>query len=676
MRGTIQLLVVLVLLLGNAAFSATLVLRSGEKLEGEVKAISERGIVFNTDNGTRTIPLDELYELKLDRPWIIALADGSKRAGRLEVRKGQWYLDSIPLNFYSIFAFAPAKESVLSEKSPSVASKKSAFSQSSTSAGSKHEATSSTSFTPPGSKEIDKNSLLSAEIKLTNGALKGELLLLTPRYLLLQSADGSFAKIPLGKVKDLSVDTPWTVVDLEGKRYTGELKSENGEWKIDGVSLDLDQVVAFVPRLDLKRSHGLESPAKTPNTSAIKIGQSSQSRVLKRESSRREQPKIKQASVPCMSPELLNEAPKVDVAGWNPDVAVKTAGDFAKSGDWAEAVRIFKQTVNYNPDAVRAWIRLGHAYRTLAAACAEQGEAERSLDYYEKAIKTFDEALSRAERVRDRKEASYWKSRVEKEKAWGPVAVEAFEKGYAAYQKKDYVSAAEFFKKAAEANPKWPDAFYWQGRALLELDRREEAIKAFQQALTADPSFKAAQERLLKLGVVAQNLSLDALLREAYQKEVAGDLAGARDLYLEATKRFPTSFKAYYRLGLISRRMGLWQETLEALNQALKLADEQNAKQVRYWLGRIQKDATYGIPAVDAFEKGYQLYAKGDYQSAAERFAEAARMAPSWADAFYWQARSLLKLGQVEDARQLLKKVLELDPSHAGANQLLRSLSY
>jgi len=630
------------------AFAASVETKDGARFQGTVVAISERGVVIRTAEGERVVPPEEVVTLELDRPWALGFANGEKKTGRLAVRSGTWSLDGEPFNFYSVFAFAPVQETApaASEEAPRPPAK---------------AATGARALGPRAPLRLPQG-----QVEFAGQRLDGEVLLVTPSYLLLLLPKGELVKIPLARIEAFSSDIPWTAVDLEGRGLTGALQAEGGRWTIGDLPLDLDRTVAFVPRLDLARKgeEQAAAPAHTDRGSAS--GEKSPEKKQKASSDGRKDT--------CPDPGVLQAPSRVNVAGWAPEVAIKTAGDFAQSGDWVEAIRIYSQIVADAPDQTSAWMRLGSAYRQLALRCQAQGRDERSQAYFDRAEKAYAEAQRRATSPREQKIAAYWRSRLEDERRWGPVAVEAFEKGYDAFQKNDFEAAAAAFEKASQASPGWPDAAYWRGRALLQMGKREAAIRALNEALVANPNFNAARDLLLKLGIVAEGTPLQSLLAEAYRRETEGDLEGARRIYTAAAERFPDAFPVVYRLGLLDRKLGLWEEAKVMLSKALELADQDDARTVRYWLGRLDRDARYGIQAVDFFEKGYAAYARGDYEEAAARFAKAAELAPEWADAYYWQARSKLKLGQRAEALALLQKTLAIDPGHEGAKTLFRKL--
>jgi len=643
---------VLLLLLSGAASAATLVTRDGRELVGKVKSISESGVVISTNQGVLSVPPDEVESLWLDGPWILGFADGERKQGRLEVSGGSWYLNGERFNFYSVYAFAPVGEAASRD----------------TDRGGRESAGNEWDEAPPasGAAEAGADGLLAGRLRVAGRDLSGRLLAITPDYLVLQPVGGKPQRFETAGVEELASKAPWTVVASSGGELTGRLTVSRGEWRIGGKAFDPETVAAFVLRLDLVGANAAPAPAEEPE-SVQPVGEEAESSREKVEASG-------EAVEICPDPDSLKRPAATDVADWSLRAALGTGRDFEDSGDLAEAVRIYRQVLASHPEEANAWLYLGLAYRKLAAACEREGEGERADRYYQQAERVFSDGAARVSGDADKKLLRYWLARVRQEGAWGREAAESFEKGYAAYQREDFGAAADDFGAAAAASPDWPDAYYWQARALLNLGKDKEAAAALRRALQADPDFKPAQDLLLSLGEVGEKVSLSALLKEAYQKEVSGDLDGARDLYLQAVRRFPDSFEAHYRLGLLDRKLGRWDEARVMLERAAELADPEHARMVRYWLGRLPKDAAHGITAVDYFEKGYAAYTRGDYRQAAEYFEKADESAGGWTDALYWRARSLIKLGQTDEARRLLEEVLRLDPEHAGASTLLREL--
>ena len=484
---------VLLLLLSGVASAATLVTRDGRELVGKVKSISESGVVISTNQGVVIVLPDEVESLWLDDPWILGFANGDRKQGRLEVSGGNWYLNGERFNFYSVYAFAPAREAV----------SRGAERGGRESAGDEGNATSVVGF----GHETATDGLLAGRLRVDGRDLSGRLLAITPDYLVLQPVGGRPQRFATAGVEELASGAPWTVVASNGGELTGRLVVSGGVWRIGGKAFDPETAAAFVLRLDLVRANAAPELAKKPEP-AQSEGRAGDGQA--------EVEANEEAIEACPDPDSLKRSAAANVGGWSARAALAAGRDFEISGDLAEAARIYRQVLTSHPDETNAWLYLGLVYRKLAAACEREGEGERVGWYYEQSEKVFSNGADRATNDADKKLLHYWLTRVRQERAWGREAAEFFEKGYAAYQKKDFAVAADDFGAAAAANPDWPNAHYWQARALLRLGKNKEAAAALRRALQADPDFGPAQDLLLSLGEVGEKVPLPALLKEAY----------------------------------------------------------------------------------------------------------------------------------------------------------------
>ena len=124
---------------------------------------------------------------------------------------------------------------------------------------------------------------------------------------------------------------------------------------------------------------------------------------------------------------------------------------------------------------------------SVSMLCA-QGEID-----YERAHQVL--MLREAERARRRMEAEREWQRLGREEPslkWEELSKEEkaqkeFEKALEAVRKKKYERALRQLKKATEIDPQHTGAFYEMGRIRLQQNRKEEARKAFEQAIVANP---------------------------------------------------------------------------------------------------------------------------------------------------------------------------------------------
>jgi tetratricopeptide (TPR) repeat protein len=74
------------------------------------------------------------------------------------------------------------------------------------------------------------------------------------------------------------------------------------------------------------------------------------------------------------------------------------------------------------------------------------------------------------------------------------------EKGFLFFDTGKPAEALQVFTMATQVNPAYADAWYWKGKCQEQQLQKENAIKAYQQALTLDPGLKEAGAALQRLG--------------------------------------------------------------------------------------------------------------------------------------------------------------------------------
>ncbi len=117
----------------------------------------------------------------------------------------------------------------------------------------------------------------------------------------------------------------------------------------------------------------------------------------------------------------------------------------------------------------------------------------------------------------------------------------------------DVTKAEQKFRLALSHDPRYPDARYNLGNALVRLERHGEAIREFQEVLSLQPG---RQDATLNLG--------RALSR-------AGRAGEAEALYLESIRLDPGFVEARYNLALSGLRAGRRDEALAGFEEILRL---------------------------------------------------------------------------------------------------------
>jgi protein O-GlcNAc transferase len=162
-----------------------------------------------------------------------------------------------------------------------------------------------------------------------------------------------------------------------------------------------------------------------------------------------------------------------------------------------------------------------------------------------------------------------------------------FQQGMAFVKGRDFESAAESFRRSAEADPDHGPAHSNFGSSLAALGRHEDAVSAYRQALEIDPGFAHA------------HFNLGASLR------VLGKSAEASACFVKALEIDPRHDEAYYYLGLEHQAAGRPNEALACYLQASDL----NPGEAEIYSAMASVLLRLKLPdaAIQAFEKALDL---------------------------------------------------------------------
>jgi tetratricopeptide (TPR) repeat protein len=160
---------------------------------------------------------------------------------------------------------------------------------------------------------------------------------------------------------------------------------------------------------------------------------------------------------------------------------------------------------------------------------------------------------------------------------------------------------------------------------------REQARRAYQQALKIDPNSLAAYAGLGKL----------------YQEK--GDYEQAAAVYQKSLKEHPKEAPVWFELGMCQARQKNWDQALESLKKATEL-DEGNTSYTNA-LG-------FCLARAGRYEESYAFFQK----------------AVGPAQAHYNVARMLHHVNQDESSKEHLRLALQLNPDLTGARQLQAEL--
>ncbi len=184
--------------------------------------------------------------------------------------------------------------------------------------------------------------------------------------------------------------------------------------------------------------------------------------------------------------------------------------------------------------------------------------------------------------------------------------------GYSALARKDAQGAVSHFDRALAKNTTYAPALAGKGDALLSLGRTDQALEAFEAAISAQPDLAGLRNRVdvLKFRSAQQQI---AAARKAAE---AGQLDPARRAYESAIAASPESAFLYRELAAVERRAGDLPAALEHAQRAATL-DPGDARALTL-IGEIHESNRDWVKAADAYaaaaalEPGDDLAARAD----------------------------------------------------------------
>jgi tetratricopeptide (TPR) repeat protein len=236
-------------------------------------------------------------------------------------------------------------------------------------------------------------------------------------------------------------------------------------------------------------------------------------------------------------------------------------------------------------------------------------------------------------------------------------------------KKGDLEAAAHDYLRASEVNPEWPDIRFHLGKVLERLERYDEAIEHYRQAIAVHETYLDARVALafslLRAGRDEEAAAAfsDAMelkvrkIREPYEKGVQrlreGMVSEAEEFFHEAFLSDPIRFEEHYHAALEHLKAEEYEKALDQLERSLSLcpkyADLHNFRGVALCeLGRTDE----GIAA----------------------FRRSAALNPDYLVPRINLAFAQLRAGMFKEAETQLEAVLEQDPTQPAASIKLEEL--
>ena len=309
-------------------------------------------------------------------------------------------------------------------------------------------------------------------------------------------------------------------------------------------------------------------------------------------------------------------------------VEKRSAGIAFDRGDYMEAIELYEESLQTNPEDAQAWYELGLAYRYT--------------DQYKKMSEAFDNSLA----ISDRYYNDIYDVRDE---LW----VDFFNKAVPMFNEKEYEEACKYFDLAVIVDPENPLGYKERGLCYLQMGKIEQAVEDLTMVIEADTAGAEIEARYTLANIYYR--------QKDYDKAVP--------LLKDVLEENPQDIQAISKLALIYQDQGKSDEAVELYETVLKT--KQDDPDLWFNIGILYFQMERYEQAGDAFEKVYEIN-PNDTESLtnltyaliqAEMFAEAipyleklTEMQPENPEPWRNLAVAYAKTDRAQDANEALKK--------------------
>lgn len=246
------------------------------------------------------------------------------------------------------------------------------------------------------------------------------------------------------------------------------------------------------------------------------------------------------------------------------------------------------------------------------------------------------------------------------------VSGESFEtlmqQGDQAYAQKEYDRALLLYEKAAEKKPLRAEPLFGKARALEEMDRKGEAVHAWNSCLKIVPEDAEVYRRL---GALLFELgSLDNAIRN-YQESVRFEPENAETHFLlgallESREDVPQALESYRKALEIDSARADFAEAVERTEKEVHVLEEERSRRTAMAEEQIRLGAAFLV--------------SGEYPEAEGHFLRALDLVPEGEDALLGLAEARIGKGDIDGAKETYRSLLALAPHSEQARAALLAL--
>jgi len=238
--------------------------------------------------------------------------------------------------------------------------------------------------------------------------------------------------------------------------------------------------------------------------------------------------------------------------------------------------------------------------------------------------------------------------------------------------------AEKLFRRSVQKKPDFAPARAHLGLLYVQMGRTEEAVPQLREAVRLDPARSDARGALVRI-----------LLDQAHAASATGDSTKALALLMDARQYAPDNPDVDSEFGTIALQMSLWQDAVEALQQTLKMREDDPL--AIYNLGRAFMGLSQFEDARQQFARyvavrpddpsgycalGMTLAALEHVPEARKQFERSIALAPAQTESYFRLGLIDLDAKDLDEAGRNLLQVLAREPKHSGALSALGRVAF
>ena len=234
------------------------------------------------------------------------------------------------------------------------------------------------------------------------------------------------------------------------------------------------------------------------------------------------------------------------------------------------AISSYQRAINSKPD-------LFAAYQSLAQILIQQGQKESAIALYQQSIANHPQPRLHLGLGKTLATLEKWHQAIESYQTASQLAPNLAEVYYhwalSLVQIQNDARAEKYFQKAIALKTNYAQAYYHLGKLWQKQSKWQQAIAAYQQAMTIDPQNKS---RLIDLASVYRTLGQYNLAIDCYREVIQNS---SKPLQTRAIRQYQqtlaedpqATIQDYYQLAKLLRAKGLFTEAIAAYQKTLEL---------------------------------------------------------------------------------------------------------